>query len=90
MRWFLSSPEYKTTKYSFLSFSYYRGICCVSSVGMSAEKDPLVGSCRLVLTVMVFFGVYHLMALRFNLSMALGEIFLSLFISDHLTIFQFV
>ena len=41
---------------------------------MSAEKDPLVGSCRLVLTLMVFFGVYHLMALRFNLSMALGEI----------------
>ena len=26
-----------------------------------------------VLTVMVFFGVYHLMALRFNLSMAMGE-----------------
>ena len=90
IRWFLSSPEYKTRKYSFLLFSYNRGICCVSSVGMSAEKDPLVGSCRLVLTVMVFFGVYHLMALRFNLSMALGEIFLSLFISDHLTIFQFV
>ena len=42
---------------------------------MSAEKDPLVGSCRLVLTLMVFFGVYHLMALRFNLSMALGEIY---------------
>ena len=34
---------------------------------------PLLGSCRLVLTVMVFFGVYHLMALRFNLSMALGN-----------------
>ena len=44
---------------------------------MSAEKDPLVGSCRLVLTLMVFFGVYHLMALRFNLSMALGQIFRS-------------
>ena len=40
---------------------------------MSAEKEPLFGSCRLVLTVMVFFGVYHLMALRFNLSMALGR-----------------
>ena len=39
---------------------------------MSGEKEPLLGSCRLVLTVMVFFGVYHLMALRFNLSMALG------------------
>ena len=35
---------------------------------------PLLGSCRLVLTVMVFFGVYHLMALRFNLSMALGNV----------------
>ena len=34
---------------------------------------PLLGSCRLILTIMVFFGVYHLMALRFNLSMALGE-----------------
>ena len=44
-----------------------------SCVEMSVEKDPLVGSCRLVLTIMVFFGVYHLMALRFNLSMALGE-----------------
>ena len=32
---------------------------------------PLLGSCRLVLTGMVFLGVYHLMALRFNLSMAL-------------------
>ena len=34
---------------------------------------PLFGSCRLVLTIMVFFGVYHLMSLRFNLSMALGK-----------------
>ena len=38
---------------------------------MSDLKYPLLGSCRLVLTIMVFFGVYHLMALRFNLSMAL-------------------
>ena len=38
---------------------------------MSDLRYPLLGSCRLVLTVMVFFGVYHLMALRFNLSMAL-------------------
>jgi len=38
---------------------------------MSDPKYPLIGSCRLVLTIMVFFGVYHLMALRFNLSMAL-------------------
>eukprot|EP00092_Neocalanus_flemingeri_P024646 GFUD01026731.1.p1 GENE.GFUD01026731.1~~GFUD01026731.1.p1 ORF type:complete len:504 (+),score=120.85 GFUD01026731.1:68-1579(+) len=38
---------------------------------MSEPKYPLLGSCRLVLTIMVFFGVYHLMALRFNLSMAL-------------------
>ena len=38
---------------------------------MSEPKYPLFGSCRLVLTIMVFFGVYHLMALRFNLSMAL-------------------
>ena len=38
---------------------------------MSDGGYPLLGSCRLVLTVMVFFGVYHLMALRFNLSMAL-------------------
>lgn len=38
---------------------------------MNDLKYPLLGSCRLVLTIMVFFGVYHLMALRFNLSMAL-------------------
>jgi MFS family permease len=38
---------------------------------MVEPKYPLLGSCRLVLTIMVFFGVYHLMALRFNLSMAL-------------------
>ena len=37
------------------------------------QKAPLLNSCRLILTVMVFFGVYHLMALRFNLSMALGK-----------------
>ena len=35
------------------------------------SSHPLLGSCRLVLTGMVFLGVYHLMALRFNLSMAL-------------------
>ena len=35
------------------------------------EAAPLVGSCRLTLTAMVFLGVYHLMALRFNLSIAL-------------------
>jgi len=29
------------------------------------------GSCRFTLTVMCFFGVYHLMALRFNISMAM-------------------
>ena len=34
-------------------------------------RAPLLGSCRITLTIMVFFGVYHLMALRFNLSMAL-------------------
>ena len=38
---------------------------------MTERSYPLLRSCRLVLTVMVFFGVYHLMALRFNLSMAL-------------------
>ena len=36
-----------------------------------SSQHPLIGSCRLVLTGMVFLGVYHLMALRFNLSMAL-------------------
>ena len=44
--------------------------------GNMTEKTgppPLRGSCRLILTIMVFFGVYHLMALRFNLSMALGK-----------------
>ena len=42
---------------------------------MTGETQvPLLGSCRLVLTVMVFFGVFHLMALRFNLSMALGNV----------------
>jgi len=32
---------------------------------------PLLGSCRLTLTLMVFLGVYHLMTLRFNLSIAM-------------------
>ena len=43
---------------------------------------PLLGSCRLVLTVMVFFGVYHLMALRFNLSMALGKSLIDINVSS--------
>ena len=42
--------------------------------GAGEAPVPLLGSCRFVLTLMVFFGVYHLMALRFNLSMALGNI----------------
>ena len=36
-----------------------------------SSPHPLLGSCRLILTGMVFLGVYHLMALRFNLSIAL-------------------
>ena len=53
---------------------YFRKNECISSknlIAMNEPKYPLLGSCRLVLTIMVFFGVYHLMALRFNLSMAL-------------------
>ena len=68
----------KGQNYAIFFYFHITDISRVPSVEMSAEKPPLVGSCRLVLTVMVFFGVYHLMALRFNLSMALGEISCSL------------
>jgi len=34
-------------------------------------SHPLLGSTRFTLTIMAFFGVYHLMALRFNISMGL-------------------
>ncbi|XP_023338728.1 sialin isoform X2 [Eurytemora carolleeae] len=42
-----------------------------SEVNPTSPGPPLQGSCRLTLTVLCFFGIYHLMALRFNISMGI-------------------